>query len=156
MPIEFSCTSAHYGTTTQVTVIASSRHRQITRLPLDVRCLSPQRQIAVPAVAPLAAVALVPPPAPGPGQPNVNPQINPQAQTNPGFAAAEEQEPQLAMAEGDLAEDDGTTSLEMSALRRDDPAGPALFVVTAALMTAAAAGCCLRVARRNNWGGQRS
>jgi len=153
VPIEFSCTSAHYGTDTNVSVVASSRNREITRLPIDVRCLSPQRPAFVAPALPLAAAAIVPPPAPGPAQPNVNPQINPQAQANPGVVTAEEEQSQLAFAEGDLADDDNL--LEMSA-RRDDSPGPALFVLTAALMTAAAAGCAIRTARRTSWGRQRS
>ena len=150
MPLEFSCLPAHYGTDATVGVTASARGSELAHFPIDVRCLAPSRPPLAPPAAALAAVALVPPPGPGPGQPNINPQINPQAQANPGLATAEDEQTQLATADGDIATDDD--ALEMSALRRDDSTATGLFVATAALMTAAAAGCCMHVARRKQWG----
>jgi hypothetical protein len=154
VPVEFRCEGARFGTDTTVDMVARIKGRELARLPVDVRCLSPAQPgplAALPAL-PVLAAAIAPPPPPAQGPVNPNPQPNPQTQPNVGAATQEEEQSELALAEGELSGDD--TTLAMSAQRRDASGAP-LFLGAAALMTAAA-GCCVRLSRRTERGVSRA
>jgi hypothetical protein len=96
----------------------------------------------VPALRPPVAVAPPIPPNP-PAQPASN--VNP----NAGMAREEQNQPQLAMAAQDSHEaGEDTEVVEMSAMRNPHSQSNAMFLVGAAVLMTAAAGCQLQLRRR--------
>jgi hypothetical protein len=156
LPVDFRCTKKNAGTDSAVTISATSRGKVVASTTATLRCIAPPKPPELeirPLIPPLVAAALVPPPPPPPApvsnvQPNVNPNPNPNPQlnANAGFAAQDEQQVQLALAENDGVTFEG--DLAMTGVTRGGPPVPALAWAAAFAMTGAAA-FGLRLARRS-------
>lgn len=159
LPVQFSCDSAHVGTTTQVDITVRSRGAKVASTTASVRCSPaepPARQL------PLALLpAVVPPPPPPPPapvtnaqpNPNPNPNPNPQVNANAGAATNEEDQAQLATAESDQGTAlEGNEEVAFSARQTESvPLPDVAWVGIVMLMSAAAFGTHL--SRRNaTWG----
>lgn len=128
---------------------------------VDVDCRGLPKVLPVPPIVPAAAplifapaarppVAVAPPVPPNPpAQPATN--VNP----NAGMAREEQQQPQLAMAAQDSEEaGEDTEVVEMSAMRNPVRHSDALFLLGAAVLMGAAAGCQMHLRRRNAYARQ--
>jgi hypothetical protein len=116
---------------------------------LEVMCVPPpapkEPPPLLPAIVPIAAVPPPPPRPPEPiPEPNPNPQPNPQhnPQAQAGFAAQEQQQPQLALAgqEGvapDVAEEGAQSDEFMASSHQESRVPPVAFIFTTAAMTSA-------------------
>jgi photosystem II stability/assembly factor-like uncharacterized protein len=151
--VRFSCTSAFYGRTVDVRLPATVGARQVAEATAQVRCGVPAPPAAKPEPEPfpvirerppVAALAVPAPAPPAPVQnlnPNPNPHAQPNAMTQAGMAAEEQQTPQLAFALDQLP--GAEQELAMSAL--DDRRGPPLGLAGgAALLSSVAVAVELR------------
>ncbi|MDQ1688364.1 MAG: hypothetical protein QOK42_1339 [Frankiaceae bacterium] len=157
LPVEFSCDQDHAGLTTRVQVSASSRGAVLASTSATVRCVGPapppERHEVTRAIAgAVVAVLAPPPPPPVPQGPPTNPNPNPNPNANVGAATNEEDQAQLATAENDQGNSEGTEEVAFSARRNDTVPLPDLaWVGLVMLLSAAAFGTHL--ARRNAaWG----
>ena len=148
-------------TTNPLTIGATVRGTQIATAHLTLECRAlPKAPPPVIPVVPLIAPALVipiAPPAPPAQLPQSNPNPNPQANVQPGAAAEQQEDPQLAVAGADpVAEpdqevvfDQQSSKMEMSAVHATTTTGPPpgfeFFLV--AIATVCAAGGAVAVAR---------
>jgi hypothetical protein len=159
LAVEFTCTKKNAGTDTPVTIRASRTGTEVVRTTALLRCLAPPvpkpplPEPLPPAVIPAVLIPpLVPaaaPPAPiNNPPPNTNPNPNPNPNPQGGFAAQEEEQLQLALAENEFGVD-YETDLDMTGLDRTGPPVPALAWAAAFAMTGAAA-FGIRRARRTN------
>lgn len=156
LPVEYRCTKANAGMEETVRIGAVRDGKEVVSTTATLRCADiPAPPVEVPPlVPPLVVAAIIPPPPPAPVQnpppntnPNLNPNPNPQLNPNAGFAAQEEEQLQLALAENDFGVD-FDDELAMSALDRTGPPVPAVAWMAAFAMTSAAA-FGMRLARRS-------
>ena len=159
LKVMLSCPSGA-DTTHPLSITSTIRGRQVASAGLTLECRAPIRQPPpvipiVPIIAP-ALVIPVAPPAPPAQLPQSNPNPNPQANVQPGAAAEEQQDPQLAIAGADpvAGPDDEVVfeknTQEMSAVHAVSTTGPppgfSYFLV--ALATVCAAGGAVAVTRQ--------
>jgi hypothetical protein len=148
--VRFSCAKANYGKTIDVRLPARVGARVVSEATAKVTCAAPLvPQVVVPEPdpipvirdrAPVAALAVPAPAPPAPVQnlnPNPNPHAQPNAMTQAGMAAEEQQAPQLAFAMGDLTPTAGE-ELAMSGL--DDTRGPGPGLLGGAVLLSSLAG----------------
>jgi hypothetical protein len=146
--VRFSCTAANYGRTVDVRLPARAGARRVAEASAQVRCLAPVPAAAaaepepIPVArdrAPVAALAVPAPAPPAPVQnlnPNPNPNAQPNAMTQAGMAAEEQQVPQLAFAADSLRPDTGD---ELAMSRLDDRGGAAPGLLGGAALLSALA-----------------
>ena len=146
LPVEFRCTADNAGTRTPVRISARSRGHELAATTATLVCAppaGPPQTDPAPLPPELVAPVLPPPAAPAaPGgqqqpPPQSNPNPNPQLNANSGFAAQEDEEFSLAVAnDGGVVPDD---EFAMSGLDPALPPLPALAWAVAFGMTGAAA-----------------
>lgn len=158
LAVEFTCTKKNAGTDTPVTIAATRTGVEVVRTTATLRCLAPPAPKPPPPdpLPPVIPAVLIPPliPAAAPPAPinnpppNTNPNPNPNPNPQGGFAAQEEEQLQLALAENEFGVD-YETDLDMTGLDRTGPPVPALAWAAVFAMTGAAA-FGVRRARRTN------